>query len=75
MFLIFQQGMWNEKLMKLFFINDREMRWNEVKFMKFDETRPWEPTKKFIQFYQKSVLVNKVTKFSDLQIFFLISKT
>ena len=45
------------KLMKLFFTNDREMRWNEVKFMKFSETRPWEPTKRFIEFYQKSVLV------------------
>ncbi len=63
------------KLMKLFFINDREMRWHEVKFMKFDETRPWKPRKRFIEFYQKSVLVNKVAKLSDLRIFFLISKT
>jgi hypothetical protein len=46
------------KWMKLFFINDCEMRWNEVNFMKFSETRPREPTKRFIEFYQKSVLVN-----------------
>jgi hypothetical protein len=46
------------KLMKLFVT---EMRWNEVKFMKskkFSESRPWETTKRFIQFYQTSVLVN-----------------
>ena len=42
------------KLMKLFFTNDREMRWNEVNFMKFSETRPLQPTTKFIEFYQKS---------------------
>ncbi len=46
------------KLMKLFFTNDREMRWNEVKFMKFSETVPWEPTKRFIEFSQKWVLVS-----------------
>ncbi len=46
------------KLVKSFFTHDREMMWNEVKFMKFSETRPWEPTNRFIEFYQKSVLVN-----------------
>ncbi len=58
---------WNEMLLYSFFnsgcemkINeiilhdDREMRWNEVKFMKINETRPWETTKRFIEFYQKS---------------------
>ncbi len=45
--------------MKLFFREVREMRWNEVKFMKFikcSETRLWETTTRLIEFYQKAVL-------------------
>jgi hypothetical protein len=56
------------RLMKLFFTNDREMRWNGVKFMKFSETRPWEPTKRFMEFYQKSVLVDLFPHLKDLLI-------
>jgi hypothetical protein len=44
------------KINEIILHDDREMRWNEAKFMKFNETRPWEPTKRFIEFYQKSVL-------------------
>ncbi len=38
---------------------------------------PWEPSKRFIDFYEKSVLLNLsvVQTESDLEIFFLISKT
>ena len=55
-----QQWMWNE--MKWNYSSERfvkwgEMKWNEVKFMKFSETRLWETTTRFIEFYQKSVLV------------------
>ena len=39
-------------------LNDREMKWNEVTFMKFEklDCDP-DPRKKFIEFYEKSVLV------------------
>jgi hypothetical protein len=64
----------------LIFTNDREMRWHEVKFMKFSEMqqshmRETVRTNQKIYWFLWKVSPSQLISRSDLDIFFLISKT